>query len=206
MKRLTAMSIGLCVVFQAYAQEIKIGSQTCSIKNLTVTTYRNGDVIPQVTDSAEWVGLSTGAWCYYNNDPSNESKYGKLYNWFAVNDSRGLAPHGWHVPADKEWRNLSAELGGKGVEGKKMKSNNGWRCFNSDNNCNGSNESGFSALPGGLRQTKGQFNFISTLGNWWSITEFNEHFSRACQLADSDTLNITAMNKHMALSVRCVKD
>ena len=89
---------------------ITICNQVWMLKNLDVSTYRNGDPIPQVTDPTTWVGLTTGAWCYYNNDPANGAIYGKLYNWYAVNDPRGLAPTGWHVPSDAEWTELSTCL------------------------------------------------------------------------------------------------
>ncbi|RYY08664.1 MAG: hypothetical protein EOO04_39670, partial [Chitinophagaceae bacterium] len=86
----------------------KICDQVWTVKNLDVTTYRNGDPIPQVTDPNAWATARTGAWCYYDNDPSNGAIYGKLYNWYAVNDARGLAPAGWHVPSDAEWNTLTA--------------------------------------------------------------------------------------------------
>jgi uncharacterized protein (TIGR02145 family) len=82
-------------------------------ENLDVVTYRNGDIIPQVTDPSLWSSLTTGAWCYYNNDANNGGIYGKLYNWYAVNDPRGLAPEGWHVPTDEEWETLTNKLGGE---------------------------------------------------------------------------------------------
>jgi hypothetical protein len=91
---------------------VAIGTQVWTTKNLDVATYRNGDVISQVSDKDAWANLTTGAWCYYENDAKNGVKYGKLYNWYAVNDARGLAPAGWHVPTDYEWEVLSTFLGG----------------------------------------------------------------------------------------------
>ena len=91
---------------------VKIGNQVWTSKNLDVATYRNGDVIPQVQDPNAWGTLTTGAWCYYDNDASNGTKYGKLYNWYAVNDPRGLAPKGYHIPSDAEWTQLCDYLGG----------------------------------------------------------------------------------------------
>jgi hypothetical protein len=85
--------------------------------NHDITTYRNGDVIPEVTDNAQWNTLTTGAWCYYNNDSANNADYGKLYNWYAVNDPRGLAPAGWHVPSKDEWSNMVSALGGDSKAG-----------------------------------------------------------------------------------------
>ena len=123
-----------------------IGAQTWSAKNLDITTYRNGDTIPQVTDPEQWGALTTGAWCYYNNDSTNNAIYGKLYNWYAVIDSRGLAPLGWHVPSDKEWYTLIDYLGGVDIAGGKMKSVSSlWISPNTG----ATNSSGFSALPGG---------------------------------------------------------
>ena len=96
---------------------VKIGEQWWMLENLRVTHYRNGDAIPNVTDDAEWEGLSTGAYCDYDNDPANVATYGRLYNWYAVGDSRNIAPAGWHVPSDDEWQTLVDYLGGSSVAG-----------------------------------------------------------------------------------------
>ena len=114
---------------------VAIGSQVWMSTNLNVSTYRNGDVIPQVQDQVTWVKLTTGAWCYYENNAANGTKYGKLYNWYAVNDARGLAPAGWHIPTDGEWTVLSTYLGGEDVAGKKMKSTSGWESWTEDIIC-----------------------------------------------------------------------
>src|SRR6266487_1634854 len=102
---------------------IKICDQVWMLKNLDVSTYRNGDPIPKISDNAAWLALTTGAYCYYDNDSANyAATYGKLYNWFAVNDPRGLAPAGWHVPTDAEFTTLVETcLGGWQVAGGKMK-------------------------------------------------------------------------------------
>ena len=115
--------------FVARLTEIKIGTQTWTSKNLDVATYRNGDAIPQVQDFNEWKNLTTGAWCYLFNDPTNGTKYGKLYNWYAVTDPRGLAPEGYHIPTDEEWTILTDYLGGESAAGKKMKSTTGWKSY-----------------------------------------------------------------------------
>lgn len=86
---------------------IVIGTQTWMLENLKTTKYSNGDPIPNITDSLTWVSLETGAYCNYNNDENNSVIYGRLYNWYSVNDSRKLAPVGWHVPNDSEWRTLT---------------------------------------------------------------------------------------------------
>ncbi len=103
---------------------IKIGTQTWSAKNLDVSTFRNGNPIPEAITNEEWEKAGKQGkpvWCYYNNDPKNGKIYGKLYNWYAVNDKRGLAPEGWHVPTDAEWATLITYLGGKDVAGGKLK-------------------------------------------------------------------------------------
>jgi uncharacterized protein (TIGR02145 family) len=156
--------------------EIKIGDQTWTSKNLDVGTYRNGEVIPQVQDQEEWANLTTGAWCYYENESDNGTTYGKLYNWYALNDPRGLAPKGYHIPTDAEWTILTDYLGGdylgggviqgdpRAGTGDKMKSTSGWQ-----NNDNGNNISGFAGLPGGYRENKGNFYYGGERGYWWSL-------------------------------------
>jgi uncharacterized protein (TIGR02145 family) len=130
---------------------VKIGNQRWMAENLNVSTYRNGDSIPQVKNGAEWEKLKTGAWCYYENKTENGSKYGKLYNWYAVNDARGLAPLGFHIPSDEEWEQLIKNLGSKEA-GAKIKAKKGWK-----SNEEATNETGFSGLPGGYRYYVGAF-------------------------------------------------
>ena len=150
----------------AYENEIKIGNQIWTTKNLDVETYRNGDAILQVKSTEEWDSLSTGAWCYYEDKGENGTKYGKLYNWYAVNDPRGLAPKGYHIPTDQEWTILADYLDGESKAGTKMKSTNGWV-----NNGNGTNTSGFEGFPGGYRCNYGSFSGIGEIGIWWSLSE-----------------------------------
>jgi uncharacterized protein (TIGR02145 family) len=134
--------------------------------NLEVTNYRNGDIIPYVSDPTAWAGLTTGAWCYYKNDL--KSGYGKLYNWYAVNDIRGLAPAGWHVPTDAEWTTLTTFLGGVSVAGGKMKTT-GTKSWKTPNTA-ATNSSGFSGLPGGYCSNAGTFFNVDYFGYWWSST------------------------------------
>jgi uncharacterized protein (TIGR02145 family) len=148
---------------------VTIGTQVWMNRNLDVDHYRNGDPIPEVQDSAIWNHLTTGAWCYYNNDPAIGAIYGKLYNWYAVNDPRGLAPTGWHVPTDAEWTTLTTYLVGENVAGGKLKES-GTSHWTSPNT-GATNETGFSSLPGGYRNYFGAFTTFGIYGYWWSSTE-----------------------------------
>ncbi len=164
---MTAMMLSSCG--GGASTEVTIGTQVWTSKNLDVSAYRNGDAIPQVQDPKAWANLTTGAWCYYDNDASNDTKYGKLYNWYAVNDPRGLAPNGYHIPSDAEWAELSDYSGGTSEAGTKMKSTGTqyWQSPNTD----ATNESGFSGLPGGYRNYDGTFYDVGYGGDWWSSTE-----------------------------------
>ena len=184
---------------------IQIGTQKWMSKNLDVAFYRNGDPIPQVTDATAWAALTTGAWCYYNNDPTQGNKYGKLYNWYAVNDPRGLAPQGWHVPSDAEWTTLETTLGGSSVAGGKMKEAGtlNW----TSPNTSATNESGFAGLPGGYRGSGGTFGGIGGSGYWWSSTETNAHYAWTRYLFYSlGDVYRTTSNKVEGFSVRCLRD
>ena len=186
-----------------YAQTVTIGSQVWSSKNLDVATYRNGDVIPEVQDENAWAKLTTGAWCYYDNDTSNGTKYGKLYNWYAVSDPRGLAPNGYHIPTDTEWTQLSDYLGGQSEAGRKMKSTIGWK-----DNGNATNSSGFSGLPGGSRDYSGSFNDIVYYGSWWSSTEYNTGYAwdRRVSVYYGYFFRYSDGDKRIGFSVRCLRD
>lgn len=194
-----------------YAQTITIGSQVWSTKNLDVSTFKNGDPIPQAKTDEEWVKASENkqpAWCYYNNDPENGKKYGKLYNWYAVNDSRGLAPSGYHIPNEAEWNTLAGYLGGEKIAGKKMKSTNGWI-----ENGNGTNKSGFSGLPGGIRRDNGTFMSIGKTSYWWcsgyghSSDENTSDYAglRGLHYEDGDVFR-SDLSKDWGLSVRCLRN
>ena len=179
---------------------ITIGSQIWTSENLNVNTYRNGDVIPEVQDQNAWRELTTGAWCYYKNDASNGTKYVKLYNWYAVNDPRGLAPVGFHIPSDAEWSILTDYLGGEA--GTKMKSASGWH-----ENGNGTNSSGFEGLPGGFRGGSGTFNDIVISGGWWSSTENTTDSSLARFLEGGNgSVGTGNYNRKDGFSVRCLRD
>src|ERR1035438_4428509 len=160
----------------AQFKSIKIGKQTWSAENLNVTTYRNGDKIPQMQDANEWSKLTTGAWCYYQNKTEYGFVYGIMYNWYAVHDPRGLAPKGWHSPTDAEWTEMVNTLGGINEAGTKMKTKTGW----SDDG-NGTDESGFSALPSGGRNTTGIFGDLGRDGYWWSASESSQIGRASCR-------------------------
>ena len=184
---------------------IVIGTQQWMEKNLDVLTYRNGDIIPQVTDPTAWAALTTGAWCYYNNDVANGAIYGKLYNWYAVNDPRGLAPTGWHVPTDDEWTTLSTTLGGDAVAGGKMKVAGTTRWTTP--NTGATNESGFAGLPGGARNNGGTFNSVGSGGYWWSSTEDGTASAWGRNLGyGSGTIIRSSSLKKFGFSVRCLRD
>jgi uncharacterized protein (TIGR02145 family) len=157
---------------------VTIGTQIWTNKNLDVTTYRDGTLIPQVTDPTQWGNLTTGAWCYYNNDPANGAIYGKLYNWYAVagihdNDpntpNKILAPLGWHVPSDIEWTTLTDFLGGDSIVGNKMKATTLWQPYSGITN---TNSSGFTGLPGGYCNNDGTFYNVGSFGFWWSSSQY----------------------------------
>ena len=191
---------------------VTIGTQVWATVNLDVTTYRDGTTIPQVTDPTQWSNLSTGAWCYYNNNSSSGTTYGKLYNWYAVagihdadpnTPNKVLAPTGWHVPTDSEWTTLTTTLGGTSVAGGKMKVTTLWNSPNT----NATNSSSFTGLPGALRTKVGTFLIIGSYGFWWSSTQYygtyawNRGLNHYNGNADSGDNNM-----EYGLSVRCFKD
>jgi uncharacterized protein (TIGR02145 family) len=187
-------------------QTVQIGTQCWTQSNLTVSKYRNGDNIPNITDNTQWSQTntySTGAWCNYNNDASNGTTYGKLYNWYAVNDSRGLCPTGWHVPTDAEWLTLENHLGGSSVAGGAMKSTTGWNAPNTG----ATNSSGFTALPGGNRFHYGVFTSVGSNGFWWSSSVAGSGLAWSRWLFSSNaTVSREFLELQYGYSVRCVRD
>ena len=197
--------------------QVTICSQTWATRNLDVTTYSDGTIIPQVTDPTAWANLTTGAWCYYNNDPANGAVYGKLYNWYAtagIYDAaslanpalrKKLAPTGWHVPTDAEWTTLTTCLGGETIAGGKMKETGTahWQSPNQD----ATNSSGFTGLPGGCRNNDGTFDGIGDGGNWWSSSENFTTFAWYRYLNYSAGFaSRYVSNKEFGFSVRCLRD
>jgi uncharacterized protein (TIGR02145 family) len=194
---------------------VTIGTQVWTNQNLSVARYRNGDIIPQVTDATQWGNLTTGAWCWYNNDSATyAATYGRLYNWYAVNDARGLAPQGYHIPSDGEWNKLVKYLDAGAdttcvncnqstIAGGAMKSTTGWNAPNTG----ATNSSGFAGLPGGYRDDDGAFYYVGGYGDWWSSTEDDTTNAWYRILGySSSVVNRGSNTKRLGFSVRCVRD
>ena len=192
---------------------IKIGDLWWMAENLKTTKYRNGTSIPKVTDNATWAALTTGAYCYYGNVDGNAATYGALYNWFAVDSAAGLAPTGWRIPTDAEWKALEMHLGmdqatadaegWRGTdEGTKLKSTSLW-----NSSGNGTDEVGFAAFPGGCRSNGGSFYNMGYFALFWSASEGNAAGAWRRGLAyDYATVHRYGDGKEFGFSVRCVKD
>ncbi|HHN48185.1 MAG TPA: hypothetical protein ENN08_04530 [Bacteroidales bacterium] len=186
-------------------KSVKIGYQEWMTENLSVTQFRNGDAIPEAKTDHEWKVYNQQklpAWCYYANNPENGEKYGKLYNWYAVSDPRGLAPEGWRIPVDIEWGELGDALGGAEDAGHKMKSLSGWR-----DNGNGTNESHLSAQPAGYRHYNGAFHSVGDNGFWWSLDVYDADNAMGSYVSKSlDNLYRNFFAKGYGFSVRCIRE
>jgi len=188
---------------------VRIGTQRWMVKNLDVSRYRNGDKIPQVKRKADWAALTTGAWCWHNNDSATGAVYGKLYNWYAVNDPRGLAPAGWHIPSDAEWDTLSTYLGnnagGKLKDTGTIEAGTGlWYAPNTG----ATNKTGFTGLPGGDRANDGTFANVGYHAFWWSSTP-SDMYHATIYLLNYDEGGIHkggGFDDRCGFSVRCIKD
>lgn len=186
-------------------QTVLIGTQTWMAENLKVTHYRNGDTILNVAERIEWKDLNYGAFCFYGNDSIYDEIYGLLYNWFAVDDNRNIAPEGWHVPSDTEWQILIDYLGGDAVAGGKMK-DSGTRHWISPNE-KATNEYGFTALPGGYRTENADYFDVFYCCHFWSSTDssgalaWNRYLNTFCGIVYR-----LQLDKKRGFSIRCVKD
>jgi uncharacterized protein (TIGR02145 family) len=185
---------------------VSIGTQCWTKENLKVTKYNDGTAIPEETNPTNWAGLATGARAAYDNSNTNAATYGYLYNWYAVNDSKGLCPTGWHVPTDAEWNTLTTFLGGEGVAGGKMKET-GTTLWDAPNT-GATNESGFSARPGGYRNPpSGSFLGIINDAYFWSATVYD---ASSAWLRDLHHNNGQVLRNYLlkgnGLSVRCLRD
>lgn len=203
---------GVLTILKGQSQDnfkaVTIGNQIWMVENLNVDTFRNGNPIPEAKTDEGWKKAAEErkpAWCYYKNDLKNGKKYGKLYNWYTVNDPRGLCPQGWHIPSDKDWTELIDYLGTKSIAGGKMKEANldHWVSPNKD----ATNESGFTGLPGGNRYIYGNFVYIGNYGTWWSSSEGNleEAWTRAL-VYPNGVVGRGCTNKGYGFSVRCLRD
>jgi uncharacterized protein (TIGR02145 family) len=192
--------VGNAFVFKVKVKEsieeiksVRIGYKIWMAENLNVDHYRNGDPIVERKDPGQWSSLNSGAWCYYNNNLGNGKIYGKLYNWYAVNDSRGICPQGWHIPSRDDWQNLERDLGGVEDAGVKL-----------------SSSTGFNAVFGGLRNNNGYFNGLDSYGYWWSRTEYANYYSKESYYRslsiDRASLYEGIELKSYGFSVRCIKD
>jgi uncharacterized protein (TIGR02145 family) len=186
-------------------QTVRIGSQVWMKENLKVSKYRNGDPIPTGLSNTAWSSTSSGAFAIYNNDLANNTNYGKLYNWYAVADSRGLCPAGWHIFTDTELTELISFLGGNTEAGGKMKDiSNLWNLPN----VGATNESGFSALPNGSRFNNGTYNDIKAFLSMWSSSSYSATGAGYFVLGSSYSIinRDISGTKTFGFSVRCLKD
>jgi uncharacterized protein (TIGR02145 family) len=183
---------------------VTIGTQVWMAENLKTTKYRDGTAIPNVTDGTTWGGLTTGAYCWYDNDIANKDEYGALYNWYTVNTGK-LCPTGWNVPTKSGWTILTDYLGGAYITaGRDMKEtgHTHWSCLSPI----ATNSSGFTGLPGGYRSDD-YFDTIGNAGDWWSSTEYNTTEAWILDMdCDVSYVSIASFNKSYGFSVRCIKD
>ena len=195
---------------------IVTGKYEWMAENLRTTTYSNGLKIPGITDSILWKGLTSGAFCWYNNDENNSTKYGSMYNWYAVNTDK-LCMEGWRVPTDDEWKFLEGysdtqngignpdwdKPGGRGKDaGKRLKSTSGWASGGS-----GTDDIGFSALPGGERCSNGRFFLGGRSAFWWTSTELDSSSAWYRNIIYGvEDINRNTHPKWMGFSVRCLRD
>lgn len=183
---------------------VTIGTQIWIAENLRTTKYNDGSVIPNVTNNSGWAGLTTGAYCNYNNTSKADTiaTYGRLYNWYAVNTGK-LAPKGWHVPTDEEWAQLTDYVGDDGGKLKETDTTH-WNSPNPE----ATNQTGFTALPGGGRSSfAGEFSSIGDYGYWWSAIGFIPNGAYGMKIFwASSSICMGDYSAGMGCSVRCVRD
>jgi uncharacterized protein (TIGR02145 family) len=188
---------------------VTIGTQTWMAENLKTSKYSDRTAIPNVKDDSEWSNLTKGAWAYYSNDPTNNAKYGKLYNWYSIspitNGNKNICPSGWHIPNDNEWTVLADYLGGSNISGDKLKEvgTTSWNNLNEYS----TNTSLFTGLPGGRRYDLGDYYNIGNEAYWWSSSEDETDYAWSHGL-DDDPGNTykSDYNKKNGFSIRCIKD
>jgi uncharacterized protein (TIGR02145 family) len=197
------VSCGDALTYQGYGYAtVQIGDQCWFAENLRSENYENGEAIPSALSNAEWSSTTSGAAAAYNENASNLDTYGRLYNWYAVGDARGLCPSGWHVPTDGEWTVMTDHLGGESIAGGHMKTTYGW-----SGGGNGTNSSGFSGLPGGYRDGYGYFSYAGSYGYWWSSTPYGPRaWSRYLSFSYENVGRTYQRVRRDGFSVRCVRD
>ena len=190
-------------VFSQPSESVKIGKQEWSSRNLEVATFSNGEPIPQIRSVEEWQAAGEAgkpAWCYYGNLSGNGKKYGKLYNWFAATDPRGLCPNGWRLPAHQDWQELVAGLNPKSAP--RMMGTHLWMDKKKPEN-----SSGFSGLPGGSRFYTGAFFYLQKGGIWWSSDSADAGHAWSLSLHfEEDEADMRLSNKQNGFSVRCIRN
>jgi uncharacterized protein (TIGR02145 family) len=195
---------------------VKIGKQVWMKRNLDVTVFNNGDPILQIETAEEWMEAGEKkipACCYYENDSSYGEVFGMLYNWYAVSDPRGLAPIGWRIPDENDFQELADSFGGDSDAGVELKSTSSrWENYGveEDEDCKGTNKSGFNGLPGGSRgECRGEdFFAMGGNGDWWSLTEDPDDTTCALKRGlafDSMEFDKASQYKYCGFSVRCLK-
>jgi uncharacterized protein (TIGR02145 family) len=186
---------------------VAIGTQVWTVENLKVTHYRNGDLIPNITDRSQWESLISGAYCNYENDPGYVDTYGRLYNWYAIDDPRNIAPDGWHIPGKSEWQTLIDFLGGAESAGIKMMEpgEEHWH-WSMSNPPLPTNESGFLALPGGRRMHYGNYESHGDYTAFWSATAYGSDAAWKCELVFEGANCDYQSDKRIGFSVRLIRD
>jgi uncharacterized protein (TIGR02145 family) len=206
----TTLSIVLCclsflIFSQTTVKEVKIGTQIWTTSNLNTSKFANGEIIPQAKTAAEWKKAGEEGkpvWCYYNFLAENGKKYGRLYNWYAVNDKRVLAPKGYKIPTDEEWKTLVDFCGGIMEAGKKLKSATGW-----NDKGNGAAPNGFNGLPGGFCLDDGMCAGLGSSGAWWTSSAGqyeNTAWDRYLE-AEKNASETYSESNRIGFSVRCIK-
>jgi uncharacterized protein (TIGR02145 family) len=184
---------------------IKIGTQVWMAENLKTTKYSDNTPIPLESNRTIWANLTTPAYCYFNNDSATYAPtYGALYNWYAVNTGN-LCPSGWHVPSAEEWMTLITYLGGTDIAGGKLKQR-GYTHWNAPNT-GATNETGFAALPAGIRAYSGSFGYMGEMGYWWTATHSSSiHAVQRGMSYDHSRVLISSYPKNSGYSIRCLRD
>lgn len=192
-------------ILRLFPTSIIIGKQEWMVKNLGAFHFQNGDIIPEAKTKEEWILAGESkkpVWCFYNFDERNDVIFGKLYNWYAVIDPRGLAPEGWHIPSLEEWNELTEIVGGEKNAGLVLKSKSGWGEAN-----RAIDQFNFSAMPGGNCNSLGEFSYIGLSGYFWCSTQnddetaFYKYFFHS-----TDTIHSKSGFIRSGISVRCIKD